>query len=300
MPEPSNTFASRFEQAVHAVDAGDLSALAALLDADASLACQRLTEPAPWLRRQVGDALDGFFARPYLLWFVAEDPVRHGRLPANIAEVARSILETARRHGAKSLQEQLDHALRLVSWSWIARECGVQLALIDVLVDAGAALAGNPENALVNGNRAAAEHLLARGAPLSLASAACLGRWDGIERLGQAASPEEKQFALVLAALNGEAEGARRLLARGADPNRPSESLYSHGTPLHHAVCSGRLGAVQALVEAGASLQTRDGAHGGTPLGWAEYYLEAKESPARGTEYPAIVEYLRDTMGATT
>jgi hypothetical protein len=64
-------------------------------------------------------------------------------------------------------------------------------------IDAGAALDGTPENALVNGNFAAAAHLVARGAPVSLATALCLARWDDVQRLGPTASAEDKQFGLV-------------------------------------------------------------------------------------------------------
>ena len=115
------------------------------------------------------------------------------------------------------MREQLDYALRLVSWSWIARECAVQIELIDALVDAGASPQGNPDNALVNGNVAAAEHLVQRGAPLTLATALCLGRWDDATRLAQTASARDKQFALVLAALNGKAEALRHLVDGGVD-----------------------------------------------------------------------------------
>lgn len=52
--------------------------------------------------------------------------------------------------------------------------------------------------------------------------------------------------------------------------NAPSAGLYSHGTPRRDAVYSGSLEAVQALVDAGASLDIKDLAYGGTPLGWAE------------------------------
>jgi peptide-methionine (S)-S-oxide reductase len=202
---------------------------------------------------------------------VAEDPVRHGRLPANIAEVAGAIVRAARQAGAGTLQEQVDHALRLVSWSWIARECDVQLALIDVLVDAGAALDGNPENALVNGNIAAAEHLVARGAPISLATAACLARWDDVARLGPVASAEDRQFALILAALRGQADALAKLIGIGVDLHAPSASLHSHATALHHAVYSGSIDAVKVLVDAGAALDRRDAIYDGTPLDWAEH-----------------------------
>jgi len=245
------------------------------------------------LRDKVGGALDGFFGRPYLLWFVAEDPVRNGRLPENIAEVTRALVDHARRQAARNLQEQLDVALTLVSWSWIARQCGVQVALVDVLVDAGANLDGNANNALVNGNVAAAEHLVERGAPLTLATALCLERWPEVERLLQTTSEEQLQFALVLTALNGRGEALRRLVRTGVALNAPSAALYPHGTPLHHAVSSGSLEAVQVLVEAGADLTARDSAWSGTPLGWAEYYLSKAAPGSAGKQYPEIVAYLR-------
>src|SRR3989442_8139272 len=128
----------------------------------------RLDTPSAWLRDKVGDALDGFFQKPYLLWCVAEDPVRNGKLPRNIAQVTRTIIQAAKREGGDTLREQLDHALQLASWSWIAQQGGVQIELIDVLVDAGASADGNPENALVNGHSAAPEHPVARGATLTL------------------------------------------------------------------------------------------------------------------------------------
>src|SRR4029453_8159389 len=156
-----------FQRAVSAIHAGDVSKLEHLITVDPRLVRERLNTPGPWLRDKLGSALDGFFERPYLPWFVGEDPVSNGRLPGNIADVTRVIIRGAEREGVETLREQLDYALRLVSWSWIARDCNVQIELIDVLIDAGAALDGTPENAVVNGNFAAAEHLVARGAPVS-------------------------------------------------------------------------------------------------------------------------------------
>lgn len=260
-----------FQRAVSAIDTGDVGELERLITVDRRLVRERLNTPGAWLRDKVGDALDGFFERPYLLWFVAEDPVRNGRLPANIADVTRAIIRAAEREGVETLREQLDYALKLVSWSWIARDCNVQIELIDVLIDAGAALDSNPENALVNGHVAAAEHLVARGAPVSLATALCLARWDDVQRLGPIASAEDKQFGLILAALKGKAEALVRVIDFGVDLNAPSANLYSHATALHHAVYSGSLDAVKVLVEAGADLDAKDTIYEGTPLGWAEY-----------------------------
>jgi peptide-methionine (S)-S-oxide reductase len=287
-----------FREAVAAIDAGDAAGLQRLLTANPALVRERLESPGPWLRDAVGGALDGFFPRPYLLWFVAEDPVRNGRLPENIAAVAHAIIDAARRQGAPNLQEQLDYALTLVSWSWIARQCGVQIALIDVLVDAGAAPSGNPNNALVNGNVAAAEHLVTRGAPLTLATALCLERWDDADRLVAPASGAQKQFALVLSALNGKADALRRMVRAGADVNGPSADLYAHGTPLHHAVSSGVLDAVRVLVEAGADPASQDLAWGGTPLGWAEHYISEMKGDNSGKQYAEIAAYLRELPDA--
>jgi peptide-methionine (S)-S-oxide reductase len=150
----------------------------------------------------------------------------------------------------------------------------------------------------VNGNVAAAEHLVARGAKPTFATALCLGHWDDVTRLAPTTSERDKQLALVLAALNGRAEALRRVIALGADVNRPSKDLYAHGTPLHHAVCSGSLEAVRVLVAAGAGINTKDSAWNGTPLGWAEHYKSESERDARrNAQYVEIAAYLRSKGG---
>ena len=303
----AGTFDGLFREAVSAIDAGDVGTLERLLASQPRLIRDRLDSPGPWLRDKVGDALDGFFRQPYLLWFVAEDPVRNGRLPSNIALVARSVIEAAKRERVDSLQEQLDYALRLVCWSWIARECGVQIELIDVLIGAGASVDGrtvyegrfgtNSDSAIYNGNFAAAEHLLKRGAPMTLTTALCLGRWADVERLALTATLAEKQDAFVQAGLSGNAEALRRMLALGVDPTTVSARNQSHGTALHHAVWSGSLEAVKVLVEAGADLHRRDTIHGGTPLGWARYGAQEQKEDQRAKQYAAIAEYLHEQGG---
>ena len=283
---------SLFADAVAAIDGGDLTRLQQLLARHPELATARLETPGPWLRDAVGNALDGFFARPYLLWFVAEDPVRAGKLPSNIVEIAGAIIDAARVHAPESLQAQLDGALPLVAWSGVAASAGVQIPLIDLLVHAGAAPGGNANNALVNGHVAAAERLIELGDHLTLASAACLDRSDAIPTLFAETNDAQKQMSLVLAALNGKAGGVRWLLEHGVPPNRPSADLYAHGTPLHHAVCSGSLETVKVLVENGADVTIADSAWNGTPLGWAEHYVE-ESGPDRRPQYVAVAEYLR-------
>jgi len=289
---------SLFREAVAAVDAGDVATVERLTRDHPELVRERLERPGAWLRDKVGKAVDGFFKKPYLLWFIAEDPVRNDTLPSNIAKVARTIIDAARRANVASLQEQLDYALTLVGWSWVAHRCGVQLQLIDVLVDAGASTVGVPDSALVNGHVAAAERLLERGAPLTLATAVCTGRLDDIARLAASASARDTQMTLVLAALNGHADGIVRLLQIGGiDVNVASKDLYSHATPLHHAVCSGSLDTVKVLVNAGAKLTARDKVYRGTPLGWAEHYESEQQGADAKRRYAEIAAYLR-TQGA--
>lgn len=221
--------------------------------------------------------------------------MRNGTLPRNIAQIASTIIRAAERAGVDSLQEQLDYALRLVCWSWIARQCGVQIELIDVLIDAGASLegGGHTDAAIHNGNLEAAEHLLKRGAPVTLSTALCLGRWADVERLARTATLREKQDVFVLAALKGKAEALRRMLALGVEPTTVSAQTQSHGTALHHAVWSGSLEAVKVLVEAGADLNRRDTAYNGTPLGWADHALQGQKKDSE-KQYREIAAYLRE------
>jgi len=281
-------FDSLFQQAVIAVDKGDEYKLKELLDAHPELATERLYEPGEWLTKVIGDALGNFFKDPYLLWFVSEDAVRNKTLPSNIANIASIIIEKAKAKKAASLQEQLDYGLRLVAWSWVARECGVQISLLDVLINAGAFKEGVSNDALVNGNFDAAKHLIQRGAQYTLPTALCLEQWDEADKLALTANDGQKQFSLVLAALNGKAQAVTRTISYGADINKPSKYLYAHGTPLHHAVWSGSVETAKVLIEAGADINAVDTLWNGTPLEWAEY-----------GKFPELIKYLKEKSNNT-
>lgn len=226
---------------------------------------------------------EGYFKDPYLLWFVAGNPIRRDTLPGNIGDVARTIIDAARAHAAPAFQGQLDYALALVCSGRVARECGVQRQLIDILIDAGASTDCLPA-ALAHCEDDAAERLLERGARLTAAAAACLRRLDDLRRLLPAASAEERQQAFIGAAIHGAAEPLRLILDAGVDVDAfGPDGFHTHATALHQAVYSGSLDAVQAVAEAGADLRIRDRLHHGTPLGWATYLNRT-----------AIARYLRD------
>lgn len=276
-----------FREAVSYIDAGQLNQLQDLLTANPQLVRDRLESPGTWLRDLVDGALEGYFQRPYLLWFVAENPIRNERMPANVVDIAQTIIAAAKAQRVESLQQQLDYALGLVVTGRVPREAGFQRQLMDVLIDAGAT-PGAGHGALSGRNLEAAAHLVERGGELTLAAAICLDRDADVERLAASATLRDKQIALVAAALNGKTRALKKLLQLGVDLDAYSTGIHPHATALHHAVDSGSLEAVQVLVDAGAKLHTRDKVYNGTPLDWAEH--EGREE---------IAEYLRSRTAAS-
>jgi len=269
--QDTKTFDAIFKDAVFAIDVGDEKKLIEIINEHPDIVTSRLTEPGEWATKTIGDALNGFFKDPYCLWFTTEDPARNRTLPRNIAKIANIIIKKIKEQSSPTLQEQLDYGIRLVAWSRVAADCGVQNDLLDVFIDAGAKTKNVSNDALVNGNYGGAEHLIKRGAKLSLATALCLGMFREADLIAANSDYDNKQFSLVLCALQGKTDGVIRALKYGADKNCPSQHLYSHGTPLHHAVWSGNVETVKVLVEAGADLTARDKLFDGTPLGWATY-----------------------------
>jgi ankyrin repeat protein len=160
-------------------------------------------------------------------------------------------------------------------------KAGVQVALVETLLDFGAATDSRGKGewasplmtALAFGYLAAAQALARRGAPVdSVAAAAGLGRTAETRQLLAGASALDRHRALVLACQLGHLEVARLLLDAGEDPDRYNpKGNHGHSTPLHQAVWSGHADVVRLLVEHGARLDIKDTIYQGTPLGWAEY-----------------------------
>ena len=275
-----------FLQAVQAIDSGNIPELEDLITNHQSLITDRLPTNS-----------EGYFKDPYLLWFVADNPIRTEKLPANIVHVTDLLVRAVKREAPGTSQQQIDYTLGLVATGRIPRECGVQIAMMDLLIDAGATPAG-VMGALANGNLDAARHLIDQGAELTIGAAVCLDMEDEIDQLAAASTRAEQLTALTAAAFYGKTAMVKRLLAIGIDPNGYQETdsgFHSHGTPLHQAVSSGSLDTVKLLVEAGAKLDAPDKIYDGTPLGWADYLQRADDSDeATKTNFARIEAYLRE------
>ena len=258
-----------FRRAVELLDAGDAEGLRVHLERHPALA-----------RRHVAFEGGNYFRNPTLLEFVAENPLRHGKLPKNIVEITKVILD------AGVEESSLNETLMLVATGSIPRECGVQVDLINLLCDRGADPDSAAETAANLFELQAVDALLARRARITLPLAAALGRTEDARRLLPSAGPEKRHLALAIASQYGHLEILRLLLDAGEDPNRFNPvGGHSHSTPLHQAAGNGHLDVVKLLVERGARLDVKDIVFGGTPAGWAAYagkkeveaYLRARQ-----------------------
>ena len=266
---------ARFEAAAEAVIDGDLETLKRLLQQDPDLPLARstrVTDFSPPVHRAT------------LLHYVAANGVEgyRQRTPPNAVEVATMLLRAAAVVDALADMYGGQHTTMsmLVSSAHPAR-AGVQVALVETLLDFGAALeargagdwASPLGTALAFGYFPAAQALVRRGARVDmLPLAAGLGRLDDVQRLLPAATALDRHRATALAAQHGHADALRALLDAGEDPNRYNpKGNHGHSTPLHQAALAGHDQVVRLLVERGARLDIRDTIYDGTPLGWAEY-----------------------------
>jgi hypothetical protein len=283
---------ARFEGAVEAVITGDVATLTRLLSKDPELVRARST---------LVTCHDPPVHGATLLHYVAANGVEGWRqkTPKHAVAVARLLLQSGADADALAGMYGGQHTTMsmLVSSSHPA-EAGVQVALVDCLLDHGAAVEGRGSGAWVSplmtalafGYQDAAEALVRRGARVeSLPAAAGLGRLDTVRRLLATAVPLDRHRALALAAQQGHVDVVRALLDAGEDPDRYNpEGNHGHSTPLHQAALAGHETVVRLLVERGARLDIADTIWDATPSGWAEHgghteiaaYLRAREQGA--------------------
>jgi hypothetical protein len=263
-----------FRQAVDLLDAGKTGNLRAHLKEHPSLVHQRVFFEGR-----------NYFNHPTLLEFIAENPIRHGTMPANAVAIAKVILDAGADRSA------LNETLLLVCSGRVPRECGMQEALIDLLCDKGADAESAAQAALVNGEFEAVNALVRRGVKTNLAIAAALGRTEDAIGLLAGADHEDRHRAFALASQFGHVEIVRMLIDAGENPDRYNPlGTNSHSTPLHQAALAGHDKIVRLLVERGARVDLKDILWQGTPADWAkqagnkelEAYLRTQENAKGG------------------
>lgn len=260
-----------YEAAAEAIIAGDAATL------------KKLLKQTPGLIR----AKSSREHRSTLLHYVSANGVESYRqvTPKNIVAITKLLLDS----GA-DIDAEADvygggcDTLGLVATSAHPRIAGVQLELMQLLIDRGAEInkrgcTGNNHSpvmgCLANGCPEAARYFAARGAKLGLVEAAGLGRLEVVRTFFDASgkpragiSREEINEAFRYACGYGATEVAEYLLDRGTDIAGHSGD---NQTGLHYAAIGGHLNTVRMLLEKGASAKIEDSVHGGTPLGWALY-----------------------------
>jgi len=248
-------------------------------DADVDGLRGYLSEHAAVVHQHVVFEGGNYFRNPSLLEFIAENPIRHGRLSPEVLDVAAVILEA----GARTDQAALDSTLGLVCSGSVPRECGVQIQLIRLLCRYGANAASAMGAAISHGEFAAADELLRCGAPVDLATAAAMGKVNIARQQLPGSTPEARHIALALACQHGHIGVLKLLLDAREDTSRYNPvGFHAHSTPLHQAAFAGHFNVVRMLVERGARLDLKDIHYNGTPADWAAH--------ARRDD---IAEYLR-------
>lgn len=276
-----------FLRAVEAIDRGDISALQQLLEENPDLATKRLSTPNE----------EGYFANPFLLWFVADNPIRHEKIKPNIVDIAKLIIDVLQTQKHPKYQYIVDYTLGLVATGRIPKECEVQIPLMELLIDKGARPKGSVLGPIGQHNFEAAKYLLNKGSDYDLATAVGLNRIEDIKGLAKNATPSELYVALVVASFFGKDDFIALLIEAGADVNGSGNKkdfggFHSHASALHQAVYSGSLTAVKLLVNSGANLNAKDKAYNGTPLGWAIYMQTEATNETEKKKFRAIESYL--------
>ena len=265
-----------FRAAVTAIHQGDAAGLARLLDAEPRLLRENIVEPECYRAA----TRPQYFRDPRLFWFIADNPTLIERMPTNMVEIARVMID----RGAD--RTDLDYALELVMTSSPAKEQGLQSPVVVILMAAGAAPTDRAVDVtLGHCEIEPIELLLSAGMTMTAPIAAALGRTGQLRALLAGATPAEVQRTFGLAAINRQKEAVSIALDHGADPNA-FMPVHTHCLAVHQAVLGDDVEFMELLISYGARIDIPDKLWGSTPLGWAIHqrksrmrtYLEEREA----------------------
>ena len=275
---------SKFESAADAIVTGDRATLERLLCENPELVRARSTR----------------VHRATLLHYISANGFENYRQksPKNAVEIAKIVLDAGAEVDAVANMYGKDTTLGLVATSVHPSRAGVQIALIETLLDYGADIDGAPGGwpllaaALANGRLEAAEFLARRGARIDIIGAAGLGRLDLLETFfnkdGSLKANEMKadlDSGFRWACLYGRTKVVDFLLEKGADLRAGQNTAQ---TGLHNAVIGGHLDTIKLLLERNAPLEAKN-VYGGTALDQA---LWCSIHESNGVDYLPIVDNL--------
>src|SRR5262245_34090919 len=245
----ANSPVSTFEAAVDAIVNGDLVRLGKLLSENPKLAHARSTREH----------------RSTLLHYVSANGVEDFRqkTPKNILEITKLLLKAGADVNAESdAYGGRSTTLGLTATSWHPENAGVQLPLMDLLIEHGAIIDGpdggsEVNGCLHNGRGEAAEFFASRGARLDLEGAAGVGRLDVVKSffnddgsLKPPATQEQMKDGFAWACEFGRTSVVEFLLQCGMKLDAPLK--HDGETGLHWAAYEGHVDTVKLLLARGA------------------------------------------------
>src|SRR5262247_2629030 len=276
---------SKFEAAVDAIVNGDAASLETILRENPRLARARSTRDH----------------RSTLLHYISANGVEDFRqmTPKNIIEITRLLLKAGADVNAESdAYGGRSTTLGLTATSWHPENAGVQLPLMELLIDHGAIIdgpdgGGAVNGCLHNGRGEAAKFLASRGARLDLEGAAGVGRLDVVKSffnddgsLKSTATEQQLKDGFAWACEFGRTSVVDFLLQKSLDVD--AKLKHNGQTGLHWAAFGGHVDTVKLLLERGASIDVKDENFSKTPLGWALYGWGAPENQGRADYYEVV------------